>query len=592
MKEAFSQFAQQILEERYLLRDKHQKLSETPDQLFWRVASAVAEGERRWGGHASVRAYSRDFYSLMKDLFFLPNSPTLMNAGTASQNLSACFVFPVEDSMEGIFGTLQRAALVHQHGGGTGFNFSAIRPAGDMVRGRLGTAFGPMYVIALYNRATEMIKQGGRRRGANMGILNVDHPDIFSFISSKSQGSRLGNFNLSVGITDRFMRAVENDSGWDLVNPRDHQSTQRVNARHLWKEIVWNAWNCGDPGLVFLDTINRHNPTPQAGAMVSTNPCGEVPLLPNESCNLGSINVSKMVETRGRKTEVNWQNLMRVVELGVRFLDNVIEVNQYCDEAIQSATLANRKIGLGVMGWADLLIKLNIPYASLEAVRLGEKLMEFISITSKNASAMLAMERGNFPNWERSSFFPAEPMRNATRNSIAPTGTISIIAQTSASIEPIFALAYHRKVAGDGPSIPLIHPLFLEHLRTQRLDARKILSQVIKTGTCAEIRALGMEARNLFKTALEMDSDWHIRHQVAFQRFTDNAVSKTINLPEDASVAQVESVLMQAWKLELKGITVFRNNSKQEQVLYPGLGGELDYCRACQQFAVGRAMKI
>jgi ribonucleoside-diphosphate reductase alpha chain len=579
MHDELSKFAQEILEQRYLLRGKDHRLLENPNQMYWRVARAIAEAERKWGNQSVVNSFAWKFYDLMKENYFLPNSPALMNAGTSSQQLSACFVLPVEDSMEGIFDSLKRAALIHQKGGGTGFNFSAIRPKGDQAGGKVEVAFGPIEVISLFNHATEKIKQSGKRRGANMGILNVDHPDIFSFVSLKSSGEKLPNFNLSVGVTHAFMEAVQKDEPWDLLNPRNHQKVQSVPARHLWKEIVLNAWKCGDPGLVFLDTINQSNPVSLAGKIFSTNPCGEVPLLPNESCNLGSINVSNLYNSENM--DLDWKKLKKIVKLSIRFLDNVIEVNHYGDDEVMVATLANRKIGLGIMGWADLLIKMRIPYASPEAVQLGEKLMEFIFQESKKASSKLGLKRGCFPNWSLSSYFPKEPMRNATLISIAPTGTISILAQTSPSIEPLFALSFRRKNLGEGDPIPVVNPLFLEYLKEQNLYLPKIINHIATTGSCASLKELNQSTKELFKNALEIDPEWHIRHQMAFQKFTDNAVSKTINLPENSTVDQVESIFLQAWKSKLKGITVFRNQPGKDQVWQKGLNKDGINCQVC-----------
>lgn len=575
-------FVQEILEERFLIRDKHNLLKESSDQLFWRVACAVAKAEKNWGNQTSVNHYAAKFYSIMRNHLFLPNSPTLMNAGTANQYLSACFVFPLEDHREGIFSTLDWAKLTHQNGGGTGFNFSEIRPAGDFINEKSKSATGPLSVLELFNHATEQIKQRGKRRGANMGILNVDHPDIYSFISSKSMGNKLRNFNLSVGIKDKFMHAVGKNTTWDLINPRNQKVSQTVLARDLWREIVKNAWKCGDPGLIFLDAINRANPVP--GTITSTNPCGEAPLLPFESCNLGSVNVAQLFKESIRKRTVDWTKLEKVVSLGIRFLDNVIEVNSFIDDKVRTATLANRKVGLGIMGWADLLINLRIPYASTEAVKLGQKLMKFVAQISKEASCQLGKERGNFPNWESSIFFPVENMRNATRNSIAPTGTISIIAQTSASIEPIFALFYYRKSIKEEKRVPVIHPLFLEYLKARSLNTKKILQEVSLSGTCINVPELSKEEKEWFQTALEIDPKWHLRHQIAFQNFTDNAVSKTINLPESTTIDQVMHIFQKAWKFNLKGITVFRNNSKNDQVMMIGLEREMDSCLNCLRF--------
>ncbi|WP_186754967.1 adenosylcobalamin-dependent ribonucleoside-diphosphate reductase [Echinicola salinicaeni] len=576
-----SKNANLVLEQRYLLRGGDNQLLESPDDMFMRVAKAVAQAEIIWGDKKEVDRYTDAYYKLISDLIFLPNSPTLMNAGASQQQLSACFVLPVEDSLDEIFHTLKSAAKIHQRGGGTGFNFSKIRPKGDWVGTKRNVALGPVDVIEIFDRATEKIKQGGKRRGANMGILNIDHPDILEFIRLKGAGGKVNNFNLSLGITDQFMMAVEEGKEWSLVNPRDASIAEKVLARELWEGIVENAWKCGDPGLIFLDTINGMNPLARLGKIIATNPCGEVPLFPNEACNLGSINISKCVRKHENKMVVDWEKLEEVVILAVRFLDNVIEVNDYPDELIEKATKSNRKIGLGVMAWADLLVLLKIPYASEQAVQLAEKLMNFIAEKSRAASSALAKVRGNFPNWPRSAFSPKEPMRNATRTSIAPTGSISIIADVSASIEPIYALAFERENVLGGLNLSSSHQLFLEYLDRKGLDKHSILQKVRRTGSCKDIDELGEDIREIFKTALEIEPYWHLRHQEAFQRYTDNAVSKTINLPNTATIETVASIYKDAWKMKLKGITLFRNNTGSQQVLISGIADDSAICKVC-----------
>ncbi|WP_215224982.1 adenosylcobalamin-dependent ribonucleoside-diphosphate reductase [Echinicola shivajiensis] len=571
-----------VLEQRYLLRGKDNQLLESPADMFMRVAKAIAEVEIIWGNKKDVDRFTRVFYQLMSQLIFLPNSPTLMNAGTSQQQLSACFVLPVEDSLEEIFHTLKSTAKIHQRGGGTGFNFSRIRPKGDRVDNKWDVALGPVAVIEIFDRTTEKIKQGGKRRGANMGILNIDHPDIEEFISLKSGGGKVNNFNLSIGITDQFMRAVEEDKTWKLINPRDGAITKKLPAREIWKNILKNTWICGDPGLIFLDAINAHNPLVSLSEISATNPCGEVPLFPNEACNLGSINVTKFIRKQGNKYVVDWDYLGEVVMLAVRFLDNVIEVNDYPDELIEKTTKANRKIGLGIMGWADFLIKLEIPYASNRAVQLGEKLMDFIGQKSRAASSNLGEVRGNFPNWSHSIFYPKEPMRNATRISIAPTGSISIIAGVSASIEPIYALAFERGNVLGGLILSSFHQLFLDYLVQHGLDNETVLQKVRRTGSCKEIKVLGEDIREIFKTALEIEPYWHLRHQAAFQLYTDNAVSKTINLPNAATIETVDSIYQDAWNMKLKGITMFRNNTGNLQVLNSGIEDSSSICKVCQ----------
>lgn len=537
-----------------------------------RVANAVAQAEERYGGKEKVEIWRQRFFSMMADLDFLPNSTTLMNAGTGYGQLSSCFVLPVKDSLSEIFKTLRLAVLVQQKGGGTGFNFSGLRPAGDWISRSDGESTGPVSFIKIFDLVAEHVKQGGKRRGANMGILNIDHPDIFDFIQLRSDGQRLKNFNLSVGVSDAFMEVLEANGDWSLINPRTKKTIHTVNSRKIWEMLCEHAWESGNPGVIFLDTINAANPVATMGEIDATNPCGEVPLLPYESCNLGSINLTRFVKSaKGANFELDWDRLGETVEWAIQFLDDVLEINKFPSRTIQKASLANRKIGLGVMGWAELLIRLKIPYASKEAVTLAEKLMGFIQNKSFDASAQLGRERGNFPNWEKSIFYPDQPMRNATRTSIAPTGTISILADTSSSIEPLFALAFQRKNVLNGETLQSVNPFFLEFLRSENLIEEKILKEVISSGTCAQVKELPEKIRELFKTALEISPDWHLRHQIAFQKFTDNAVSKTVNLPLESTPEQVDQLYRNAWKFGAKGITVYRNDSGDEQLLYRGV---------------------
>ena len=532
----------------------------------------MAQAEAKYGGQKEVEIWRDRFLSMMTQLDFLPNSTTLMNDGTSYGQLSSCFVLPVKDSLSDIFKTLRLAALVQQKGGGTGFNFSELRPAGDRISRSDGQSTGPVSFIKIFDFTAEHIKQGGKRRGANMGILNVDHPDIFDFIRLRSEGKRLKNFNLSVGVSNSFMRTLEENGDWNLINPRTKKSIRTVKAKDIWESLCEQAWESGNPGVIFLDTINASNPLVSIGEINATNPCGEVPLLPYESCNLGSINLTRFVKKgNGVRTELDWSRLGEMVENAIRFLDNVLEINKYPSKTIEKASVVNRKIGLGVMGWAELLIRLRIPYVSEEAVSLAEKLMGFINQKSFEVSAQLGQIRGNFQNWERSMFFPDQPMRNATRTSIAPTGTISILADTSSSIEPLFALAYQRKNVLNGETLQTVNPLFLEFLRTENLDEVKILEEVISTGTCTQVKELPEKFRELFKTALEISPDWHLRHQIAFQKFTDNAVSKTVNLPSQSTPKEVDQLYRNAWRLGAKGITVYRNDSGDEQLLYRGI---------------------
>lgn len=573
--------AEKVLESRYLRRNLKGVVAETPDELFMRVANAVADAELEWGTHSEVEKWRYVFYDAMRNLLFLPNSPTLMNAGTLLNQLSACFVLPVEDSIDSIFTTLKHAALIQQSGGGTGFNFSKLRPKNDLISVTGGEASGPVSFMKVYDAATEYVKHGGKRRGANMGILNVDHPDIEEFVVSKKDSPALNNFNISVGITDNFMRAVEADRSWDLVHPNSKAIVKTIQAKALWELISDSARQCGDPGLVFLDSINAGNPLRSMGKIECTNPCGEVPLLPYESCNLGSINLSKFVENDRGKNIINFLRLGSTVEMAVRFLDNVIEINHYLIPETRSIVTANRKIGLGIMGWAELLIMLGIPYDSEEAVMVAEQLMDFLKERALEVSIQLAKDRGVFKNWEKSIFYPGVRLRNATRLSIAPTGTISMIAGTSSSIEPLFAVAYRRSNILDGSTFFEINPLFLEYLKKNRLYSDSLVERVKETGYLNPIKELPNEAKNIFKTALEISPEWHLRHQVTFQKYVDNAVSKTINLPEDASTADISDSYMNAWKQKAKGITIFRYNSKLKQVLEKGLSTSVKACKVC-----------
>ncbi len=556
--------AVRVLERRYLLKDEKGNVVETPSGMFQRVAKSVAFADKNYGG--DVEETTKRFYKAMTNLEFIPNSPTLMNAGTDIGQLSACFVLPVEDSIDGIFDALKYMALIHKSGGGTGFSFSRLRPKGDVVKSTGGVASGPVSFMRIFDVATEVIKQGGRRRGANMGILRVDHPDIIEFITAKSKEGVLSNFNISVGVTDEFMEKVERDEEYELVNPRNGEVVKTVRARDIFDLIVANAWRTGDPGLVFLDEINRKNPTPEVGVIEATNPCGEVPLLPYESCNLGSVNLSKMVH----KGEVDWERLAETVRLGVHFLDNVIDVNRYPLPQVEEMTKANRKIGLGVMGFAEMLIKLDIPYDSKDAIEMARKVMLFISEEARAKSVELGEERGSFPNFERSIWAGKySAMRNATVTSIAPTGTISIIAGTSSGIEPLFAVAFVRNVIGT--RLVEVNPLFEEVARKRGFYSRELMMKIAKAGTLQNVDDIPDDVKRVFVTALDIDPEWHVRMQAAFQEYVDNAVSKTVNLPYSATLEDVRRVFMLAYKLKCKGITVYRYGSKREQVLYLGV---------------------
>ncbi|WP_051172885.1 adenosylcobalamin-dependent ribonucleoside-diphosphate reductase [Thermodesulfobacterium hveragerdense] len=557
-----------ILRERYLLK-KEGEVVETPEELFQRVARAVAEGELAFGGNPQVAFYQEKFYQLMANLDFLPNSPTLMNAGTPLGQLSACFVLPVEDSLESIFETLKHAALIHKSGGGTGFSFSKIRPKGDMVATTQGIASGPISFIKVFDAATEAIKQGGKRRGANMGILRVDHPDIEEFIEIKCRDPEaLKNFNLSVGITDSFMEAVKKGDVFPLINPRNKKVERYVKAKELFEKIAYCAWASGDPGVLFVDTIHRYNPTPHLGEIEATNPCGEQPLLPFESCNLGSINLANFVKDK----KIDWERLKEVVWLAVRFLDDVIEVNRFPLPQIAKITRLTRKIGLGVMGFADMLIKLEVSYGEKRALELAEEIMRFIEKESVKASHQLAKERGCFPAFYGSFWDSLNlPIRNATTTTIAPTGSISLIAGVSSGIEPLFGVYYERKTL-ENKLLKGFHPLFLEFLYKEGYkddEVEEILSQVKKVGTLKHV-TISEKIKKLFVTTYEISPANHLLVQATFQRHTHNAVSKTINLSPETTVEEIKAIYLKAYELGLKGVTVYRYGCKKEQVIYLG----------------------
>jgi ribonucleoside-diphosphate reductase alpha chain len=551
--------ALEVLKRRYLLKDERGDVIETPRHMFERVAEAIARAELQYGkSKEAVQEIERGFYQLMHDLVFLPNSPTLMNAGTELGQLAACFVLPVDDSMEGIFGAVKNMAVIHQSGGGTGFSFSHLRPKGDVVRSTGGIASGPASFMRVFDVATGVIKQGGKRRGANMGILNVDHPDIRDFIKTK-EGGEFVNFNTSVAVTDAFMQAVDQNEDYALINPRTTEEVRKINARTVFDEIVTYAWKIGDPGMIFIDEINRHNPLPAIGAIEATNPCSEQPLLPYESCNLGSINVSQFVSEND--AELEWERLKEVVWLCIRFLDDVIDVNRYPLPEIEQMTRANRKIGLGVMGFAELLILLGIPYDSKEALSIAEQLMRFVTEEARECSHALGLEKGSFPNFELSAWSSEKAMRNATVTTIAPTGTISILAGCSSGIEPLFAVAFMRNVMG---GMLEINPLFEAIAKERGFYSKELMRTIAKGGTIQEISGVPEDIRRIFVTALDIAPEWHVRMQAAFQKYTDNAVSKTVNLPADAAQEDVKNVFLLAYKLKCKGITVYRYGCKED----------------------------
>jgi ribonucleoside-diphosphate reductase alpha chain len=565
--------ALRVLEARYLRRDAARRVIESPEDLFLRVARAVAQAELLLGTAREADDWQEAFHGLLASLDFLPNSPALMNAGTPLGQLSACFVLPVEDTMEGIFDALRAMALVQRTGGGTGFSFSRLRPRGEVVASTGGEASGPVSFMRVFDCATENIKQGGRRRGANMGVLRVDHPDVLEFVEAKLDGRSLQNFSLSVAVTDRFMEAVEAGESYELVHPGSGRSVNRIRAREVFDRIVDAAWRTGDPGLLFLDAVNRANPTPALGPIETTNPCGEVPLLPYESCVLGSVNLANMIRPAADGAEVDWDRLGHAVRVGVRFLDNVIEVTREPLPEIGEVTRGNRKIGLGVMGFAECLILLGVSYDSDEALAWADRLMAFIADEATKASRDLAERRGVFPNWGRSVYAASgERIRNATRLSIAPTGTISIIAGTSGGIEPLFALAYRREHTLGGAPLVEVNPIFQRYAEEHRLDAKHLLEEVLEKGHLRGVPGVPEEARRLFVTACEISPHRHLQIQQAFQRYVDNAVSKTVNLPEESDPQEVAQAYLEAWRLGLKGVTIFRSGSKDAQVLTLGVG--------------------
>ncbi len=560
--------ARRVLRRRYLKKDSRGKVTETPDQMFQRVARHIAKAEKKFGGDENrIKEVQELFYQIMTEFKFLPNSPTLMNAGRRLGQLAACFVLPVEDSMEGIFGALRNAALIHKSGGGTGFAFSRLRPKNSTVGTTGGVASGPVSFMKIFNTATEQVKQGGTRRGANMAILKVDHPDIMEFIHSKRKNRELNNFNISVGVTDAFMQAAAAGEEYVLVDPRDQTSVGQLNAREIYDTLVKQAWKNGDPGIIFLDRINRDNPTPALGEIESTNPCGEQPLLPLEACNLGSINLAKFVLENGDGPMVDYEALKDIVDLSVRFLDNTIEMSKYPLPEITAMVQGNRKIGLGIMGFADMLFQLNIAYNSEAALETAESVMRFIQETAHDASRNLAEERGPFENYDKSIFKDQGiKYRNATTTTIAPTGTLSIISGCSSGIEPLFALSFVRNVM-DNDKLLEVNPFFEKVARERGFYSLELMDKIARKGSLHDILEIPEDVRKVFVTAHDVSPEWHVRMQAAFQKYTDNAVSKTVNLPQDATVEDVRKVYDLAYELGCKGVTIYRDGSKENQVL-------------------------
>ncbi len=567
----WSQSAKRVLHERYLTKNEKGEVIETPDEMCWRVATAVAAAEERWPDPTrTVETVAQQFYDIMVESKFLPNSPTLMNAGkNTSLQLSACYVLPVGDSMEEIFDSVKKAAIIHKSGGGTGFAFSRLRPKNALVSSSKGNASGPVSFLRVFNAATEAVKQGGTRRGANMGILRVDHPDILEFIECKLDGG-IANFNISVAATDAFMQALQQDGEYDLVDPHTQQAVRSLRAREVFERIVRAAWRTGDPGLVFIERINNSpaNPTPTIGEVEATNPCGEQPLLPNEACNLGSLNLAKFVRQNGDKREVDWGELGRVTRSAVRFLDDVIEVNPYPLPEIDETVKANRRIGVGIMGWADLLFELGTPYDSDPALDLANRLMGFVQEVAHQETAELARQRVPFPNWPVSIYKDGPPLRNSTVTTVAPTGTISIIADASSGIEPIFALAFSHTV--EDRRLTFVNKQFENAARERGIYSEELMEEIVRHGSVRGLAGVPEEMQRVFVTAHEVAPEWHVRMQAAFQKHTDNGVSKTINLPNEATEDDVRKAYILAYEQGCLGITVFRDGCKDIQVLTVG----------------------
>ena len=566
---AISENARAVLEKRYLIRDEKGEPTETVEELFHRVADAIAAADAAFDPKADVAATARRFYDMMTGLDFLPNSPTLMNAGRPLGQLSACFVLPVGDSMEEIFDAIKNAALIHKSGGGTGFSFSRLRPRGSTVNSTGGVASGPISFMKVFNAATEAVKQGGTRRGANMGILRVDHPDILDFITCKNDTKEITNFNISVGITEKFMQAVENGGSYELVDPATHKVTGALNAREVFEKIVSSAWQTGEPGIIFLDRLNRDNPCPQQGEIESTNPCGEQPLLPYEACNLGSINLVTHLKEEDGRWVLDRDKLTATIRTAVHFLDNVIEVNKYPLPEIDAMTRSTRKIGLGVMGFADMLLYMGIPYNSDQGVAMAREVMELVNTIGHEESQALAQVRGAFPLFGESIYRNGKPIRNATVTTIAPTGTLSIIAGVSSGVEPVFAYAYIRNVM-DNTHLIETNQILKNVLLSRGLYSEALMRQIVEQGSLAHVDGIPEDIKRVFVCAHDVSPIWHVKMQAAFQAYTDNAVSKTVNFPNSATKEEVAEVYTLAYKLGCKGTTIYRDGSRDEQVLNIG----------------------
>ena len=570
--EPWSEQAIRVLNERYFLKDKDGKVVETVEEMCWRVAWELARAEVKFGkSRKEIEIEAREFYKLMLNRWFLPNSPTLMNAGTESNlQYSACFVIPVDDDLTSIFDGVKWQGLIHQSGGGTGFSFSRLRPAGSRVRDNVGVASGPVSFMRIYDEATNQVKQGGKRRGANMGILRVDHPDILEFIHCKDNGKGITNFNISAAITDKFMKALEEDGEYDLVAPHTGEVTGRLRAREVWDEIAKSAWKTGDPGLVFIDRINQSTANPiraNGWEVESTNPCGEQPLYPFDACNLGSIFLGYFVKDK----KVDWEKLREVARTAVRMLDDVIEMNPFPLQQIDETVKKIRRIGLGVGGWADMLVELGIPYDSQEALNLAEKVMKLINEEGHAQSKALAAERGAFPMWQKSIYAKDEPIRNSTVTTIAPTGSIGILANASGGIEPLFAIAYQHIVKSENRTLTFVNPALEKIARERGFHSEELMAKIAEHGVVRSLSEIPEDVRAVFGTAHEIDPQWHVKTQAVFQKYTDNGVSKTINLRHDTTVEDIKKAYMMAWETGCNGITVFRDGSKGEQVLNLGI---------------------